>query len=451
MRAQAVQRGVADAAPGLVHDPPQRHLVGGVVQHLQVGDQILHLGPLVELGPTHHPVVDALAGEQILQHPRLGVHAVEDGDLAGIGAVVERRLDAAGHVPGFGVLVLGLDHPHHVARAEVRPQPLRLAITIVLDHAVRGVQDRLGRAVVLLERDHDGVREVLLELADVADVGAAEGVDRLILVAHHRQVAVLLGQDRDQLELGVVGVLVLVDHHVAEGLLPVAPRLGHPLEQQHGLHDQVVEVHRVGLRQPPLVEVIDRGHRLLEEATHLLPVQLGGQQPVLGVGDGAVHRPRHEPLGILPEVLDAALHQPHLVGLVVDREVRPVPDQLGVAAQHAAAGGVERHHPHAGGDAAAHQLLHALLHLGRGAVGEGDRKHLGGRGQLLLDQVGDAVRQHARLAGTGPCHHQQRAFRAEHRLALLRVQGLQRGRGRRHQPALVSGAAAAEARVTKGF
>jgi hypothetical protein len=66
MGAQAVQGGVADAAPGLVHDPPQRHLVGRVVQHLQVGDQVLHLGPLVELGAAHHPVVDALPGEQIL-------------------------------------------------------------------------------------------------------------------------------------------------------------------------------------------------------------------------------------------------------------------------------------------------------------------------------------------------------------------------------------------------
>ena len=249
----------------------------------------------------------------------------------------------------------------------------------------------------------------------------------------------------------MVGVLVLVDHHVAEGLLPVAPRLGHPLQQQHGLHDQVVEVHRVGLRQPPLVEVVDRGHRLLEEAADLLLVELGVSSRSLAREMAPCTARGTNRLGSLPSSSMQLLHQPHLVGLVVDREVRAVPDQLGVAAQHAAAGGVERHHPHAGGDAAAHQLLHALLHLGRGAVGEGDREHLGGRGQLLVDQVRDAVREHPRLAGAGAGHHQQRALRAEHRLALLRIQRLQRGRGRRHQPALVPGAAAAEARVTKGF
>ncbi len=66
---EAVERRRADAAPGLVDDPPQRDLVVEVVEHLQVGDQILDLSPLVELGPAHHAIVDALAREQVLQHP----------------------------------------------------------------------------------------------------------------------------------------------------------------------------------------------------------------------------------------------------------------------------------------------------------------------------------------------------------------------------------------------
>ena len=43
--------------------------------------------------------------------------------------------------------------------------------------AFAAAQDRLGRAVVLLELDHARVGEVVLEVQDVLDVGAAEAVD----------------------------------------------------------------------------------------------------------------------------------------------------------------------------------------------------------------------------------------------------------------------------------
>jgi hypothetical protein len=50
----------------------------------------------------------------------------------------------------------------------------------VLDDLVRRAEDRVRRAVVLLERDLAGLAEVALELEDVADVGAPEGVDGVV-------------------------------------------------------------------------------------------------------------------------------------------------------------------------------------------------------------------------------------------------------------------------------
>ena len=87
----------------------------------------------------------------------------------------------------------------------------------MVDHRVRRLEDRPGRAVVLLELDDLGVGEVALEVEDVADVGVAEAVDRLVVVADDHQVAVLLGEQLEQPVLGVVGVLVLVDEDVAQG------------------------------------------------------------------------------------------------------------------------------------------------------------------------------------------------------------------------------------------
>ena len=72
------------------------------------------------------------------------------------------------------------------------------------------------RAVVLLEPHDVRVGEVLLEVEDVADVGAAPAVDRLVVVADDHQVAVPAAEQLHELVLRAVGVLVLVDEHVAE-------------------------------------------------------------------------------------------------------------------------------------------------------------------------------------------------------------------------------------------
>ena len=77
-------------------------------------------------------------------------------------------------------------------------------------------EDRVRRAVVLLERHGVGAAEVLLEVEDVADVRPAEGVDRLVRVPDREHVAVLRGEQLQEAVLGVVRVLVLVDEDVAE-------------------------------------------------------------------------------------------------------------------------------------------------------------------------------------------------------------------------------------------
>ena len=87
------------------------------------------------------------------------------------------------------------------------------------DHAGGGGEDVRGRAVVLLEPDHRGAGEVLLEAQDVADLGAAPAVDRLVVVADAADVAVAAGEQPQPEVLRDVGVLVLVDEDVAEPAL----------------------------------------------------------------------------------------------------------------------------------------------------------------------------------------------------------------------------------------
>ena len=124
--------------------------------------------------------------------------------------------------------------------------------------------------------------------------------------------------------------------------------------------------------------------------------------------------------GSRPELLEAGLDDAHLVGLVVDREVRAVAEAVGLAPQDAAAGGVERHHPHAA--RRADELLDALAHLGRGAVRERDREDLVRPRAALAEQVADARGEHARLARAGARDHERGPVGQGHRLPLGGVQ-----------------------------
>ena len=206
----------------------------GLTRKRQVAERVLDLGALVEARAADHLVADAVADERVLEHAALRVRAVEDGDLVARAAGVHEPLDLAGDVARLGVLVLELAdaRPGRPAPASVQSS-LRFCARLFAITRVGGGEDRLRRAVVLLELDDLGVGEVVLEVEDVADVGAAEGVDRLLVVADHRQVAVLLGQDLQPAVLRAVRVLVLVHEHVLEVVLVALAHLREELEQVH--------------------------------------------------------------------------------------------------------------------------------------------------------------------------------------------------------------------------
>jgi hypothetical protein len=106
------------------------------------------------------------------------------------------------------------------------PELLALAANIVGDDRAGGFKNDLSGAIVLLEADDAGVGKIFLEFEDVADVGAAPGIDALILVAHRADVFVLAGQKLHELVLRAVGVLVLVDQYILIATLVALADLG---------------------------------------------------------------------------------------------------------------------------------------------------------------------------------------------------------------------------------
>ena len=71
--------------------------------------------------------------------------------------------------------------------------------------------------------------------------------------------------------------------------------------------------------------------------------------------------PRREALRVLAELLEARLRQAHLVLVVVDRERRAVAEPVGLAAQDAAARGVEGEDPDRARGAAEHVSMRSRI------------------------------------------------------------------------------------------
>jgi len=345
----------------------------------------------------------------------------------GAGLALEQLLHLTGHELRLGALVVHLHDLDRDTPAARRPQVLAFALAVVGDDRVGDVEDRLRRAVVLLQTDHLGVGIVALELKDVADVGAAPRVDGLVVVADHGQVAVLGGEEVGEAVLGVVRVLVLVDEDVAEGALVVTQALGDLLEELDGAHEQVVEVHGVHRHELLLVKVVDVGRDAGEAAARLLAEGGRVEQLVLGVRDLAGDGLGRVALRIVLERLEATADEAALVVGVVDRERAAVPETVGLAAQDAGAHRVEGADPHRARDAA-DEALDALLHLARGLVREGDGEDLVGARVAGGEQIRDAMREHTGLARAGPGEDEQRAVDVGHGRALRLVEAGEQAR-----------------------
>ena len=230
--------------------------------------------------------------------------------------------DGIGNEHGLAVFVRRPEYPHRAALVIFGPQGLALALGIVLDHLIGGIQDLLGAAVVLLQTDHHGARKLLFKVHDVLDVGAAELVDTLVVITHHADVAVLLRQQAHQTVLGMVGILVLIHHDIREPVLVLFQHIGVFFKQPHGQHDDVVEVHGIGALEQLLVLLIHPGAHFIAEVARLGCQHLGGiHQLILGPADLGEQTAGSEVLLIDPQGLAGLLDEPQGIIGIIDGEV----------------------------------------------------------------------------------------------------------------------------------
>ena len=292
---------------------------------------------------------------------------------------------------------------------------------------VRHVEDRLGGAVVALQRDDRRVGEVGGELQDVLGGRGAPAVDGLQVIADGGDVAALAAQRADDLHLQPVDVLVLVDQQVVERTI-------------HGAPDHLVPGQCAPVKEQ-VVEVKDSQRALaggvgLEQRTHGVDVVLAPRKMLgddIGQGQLGVDRARVDvqQRALLREAA-LALRVPMLLPDHVD-QVRRVtrvehPEtgrqikRRGVQAQEAVGHGVEGAADHAAGPRRHRdQGAGALEHLAGGPAGEREQ-HDALRRHSLGHQPGHPRAERGGLARAGAGQDQQGAAGMRRSGALLRIQ-----------------------------
>ncbi len=179
-------------------------------------------------------------------------------------------------------LVVGVVADDGLAFALVGPQLLGLAAHVVGDDGVGRVEDGLRGPVVLLEHEHADVGEGVLELQDVADVGAAEVVDAVV----HQQPVGHVGVGARHLEV-VDRPVVLVDRDGLDLDLLEAVDAGHEHAHAHMQVGERQEVVGGGTDLRPSPDVEAPGVRDRPRQGHGLGIAAAAGLEAVGAGETA--------------------------------------------------------------------------------------------------------------------------------------------------------------------
>ena len=280
----------------------------------------------VAAGPHEHGLAPKLEAVGVRGEDRVGDGA---GLVVGVGAPDELRTSAT-------------LWPRGDERDRQPPRP---------DH-VGEVEHLLGGAVAAVERDDRGPGEVVGEGHQVLGGCAAEGVDRLGVVADDGEALAVGAQQPHDVDLDLVDVLVLVDEH------PVPPRTESGTRVGVGEQRAAVEQEVVEVEQPPgtlasavgAQQLVDRVHVVEAPGElvgdHLARRDAGVDGPRVDVGEGL--RGRQPGGGCVEPVLraheveqvddvarvdDGDLTEPEVLGVLAHQTVRhrverPAPDAL---------------------------------------------------------------------------------------------------------------------------
>ena len=176
-----------------IDDPLEGQIVGRLDNQPQISDGIADFGAFVE--PRADNAVGKTDGDKtFLELARLEAGPHQHRDLGQISAGGLHGFDLRRHRTGLvGAVPIAVD-PQFLALTGAGVERLAKARLVTGDDAGGGGKDMAGRTVILLQPHNLRPRKITLELQDVANLGAAPAIDRLIIITDTAQIARGAGQ-----------------------------------------------------------------------------------------------------------------------------------------------------------------------------------------------------------------------------------------------------------------
>ena len=341
-------------------------------------------------------------------------------------------LDPPRDMTGFGFRICATEAGHGCPIRKDRNQFLANAKRILVDQRVHGPKDLRRGPVVLHHQDGAGSRESLIEIRQEAAVRAAPGIDGLVGISHHEEVAVVIAQHPHQVVLWLVDILKFIHHDVFQPLLPLQPGLGMLRKDVKREQKQIVVVQAEALFlliQIPVEQDIRQRHGGVVFLFELVQRQIDQIQIVIRPFFQFLdfkHVPRmaegHIAQGQAPLLVDDLQHGVD-VRIVQDEKALGIAHGVAVLLKYRYAETVER--AYVARILIADQVVDAAAHLVGSLVGKGDAQDVPGQDAQFLYQIGKAPGEGTGLAAAGAGQHAYESLGLRHRLFLGLVQALQ--------------------------
>src|SRR5439155_17340920 len=233
-----------------------------ILENAQESQDVFHMGSFEKLEAAPLLEGNLAIGELDLEIGRHVAGAKENGDLAQPRSFLVKLQNAIDDELGLLLLIARGDEPRRLSTTSLRPQVLSESLGGARDQRIGDAQDRLRRAVVLLERNHRRARKLPGEVENVPKVRAAKGVDTLRVVADDGNVPVRAAHAAEDACLEHVRILILVDEYVVVEPGNLLPQLGGRLEQQRPEKQQVIVIDEISFLLSPRVVGVDFGEIL---------------------------------------------------------------------------------------------------------------------------------------------------------------------------------------------
>ena len=97
----------------------------------------------------------------------------------------------------------------------------------------------------MLQPDRPHTRVILFKFQDVTNAGTSEAVDSLVVISHNADSVVLSRYLINDLKLCLIGILILIDHHILKELLILGSDRFISLQELCCIEQNIVKVQRL--------------------------------------------------------------------------------------------------------------------------------------------------------------------------------------------------------------